>query len=127
MNEYMDSGKPFPSLEGHCPSCGQQKLFRGFRGLIGCGNDECDDPLSAHRLLSDPYIHQHLVIVTNPWGTRLKWKLRHPVRERLGANGFSCPLSKELDDQKEQHPGLTPGRYRLDVSPNGEVWDLTLT
>lgn len=95
--------RAFPMLDAHCPACGERKLYRGFRGVITCSSDKCPNPEAVHQLLADPTVAHHLILVSE-----VAWTLRHPVIERIGRNGFSCPLGADLPKQREANSGVSP-------------------
>lgn len=114
----------FPSLDARCPACGQESLYRGFQGRVSCATDDCPNPAAVHNLLNDPNLTAHLVAVTQE-GRGFRWTLRHPLIERLGDALFACELAQYMGSQQASNPDLTPGVYRVDVSPRGRVWHLT--
>lgn len=111
----------FPLLDAHCPACGGKTLYRGFRGVITCSNDDCPNETAVHQLLADSSVAVHQVIVQPDSA----WLLRHPIIERLGKNGYQCKLGAMVAEQRELNIDVKPGRYRLDTSPQGHIWRLT--
>lgn len=103
-------------LQGHCPQCGAEELYRGFAGKVRCGNTLCEAPDAAHRLLTDPELGHHLVKVTEAHRgaqTVKGWTLRHPLVERLDDDLFTCGLHLWLAQSGVDD--LDPGVYRIET------------
>lgn len=121
-----DHPYPFPTLDAYCPGCGQRTLYRGFRGVVSCRNDECPNPAAAHQLLGDPHLAEHTVMIGQPYiPADHHWTLRHPAMERVGKSAYTCDLSRNLRANALAHPKLPPGLYRVDVHRHSRVWRLT--
>jgi hypothetical protein len=51
VTAVTDQPKPFPSVQGRCPACGNSTLFVGTGGWITCSLDVCPNPSAADELL----------------------------------------------------------------------------
>lgn len=123
----MEPRRPFPALDAHCPACGQRELYRGYRGVITCGNGDCPNPAAAHQLLGDPHLAEHLVLITERStedGTVHHWTLRHPLVERIGPLSFNCEMAHDFRANAEARQDLPPGLYRVDIRRHSPVWRL---
>lgn len=106
-------------LQGRCPACGAEELYRGFQGRITCGNTLCENQSAIDTLLTDPELLGHLVEIIDQDGRR-GWTLRHPLIERLHDALFGCDLAAWLVEDGPPFR-LEPGVYRATAAEDG-LW-----
>lgn len=93
-------------VEGRCPNgCGRHLRLRDD-GAITCAARGCPAPDAAHRVLSDPHVADHLVVLR-----RDLFAVQHPLSERAGGPDAlaDCDLHRFLAGGP---PPAAPGRYR---------------
>jgi Family of unknown function (DUF6085) len=96
----------------YCPmGCGETlHLMSG--GLIQCLARNCPDQGAAQKILSDRET-DHVVLFEEDLFT-----VRHPLRERLDGDLFSCEVHG-MCWRMDGPPGGIAGRYRARVTPGG--------
>lgn len=111
-------------INGYCPMCGKQHLYLQPGGLIVCksmGEPECPNRVAVTALLSNGET-EHIVDLTESG-----WTIKHPLRERIADDLFSCAFHQRLTNT----PGLSlyvRGQYRVSVvhserGDGGLFWD----
>lgn len=106
----------FIDVAGYCPmGCGEHLHLSRDSGLISCLARDCPRPLAVTELLRDDEV-EHTVLLTET-----SFTLKHPLRERLGeASLFNCSVHEFLQEMRPDDIA-PPGKYRVTVSPDGDV------
>lgn len=92
-------------VQGNCPmGCGET-LFLGEEGHITCSWIKCPDPGAVDTILSTKET-EHIVVITDTG-----FSVKHPLRERVEDDLFSCTLWSDLSGLSG--PPAKPGRYRV--------------
>ena len=107
-------------LEGYCPGCGHETLYRGFGGHIACDNDDCPRPDVARSLFADRHVIEHVVKVAKDRDGVKRWTMMHPLYERVDDVLHACPLAAALRDMQGLWPDQQPGLYL--VGHDGVQW-----
>lgn len=102
---------------GYCPACGGNSLFLGSGGYVTCSRIDCSNPSASSDILADRET-EHVVTLH-----RAEFTIRHPLRERLGADLEDCKLHEQL--KRMGGPPREPGRYRVYMGEDfpAHVWE----
>lgn len=109
------------ALTGYCPmGCGQT-LVAALNGVIVCTNGvNCPCPVASTLILRDAET-EHIVTLE-----RSDFKIKHPLRERLGDELLDCQLHTML--VALDGPPAKPGTYRVtNTAPTSTVPKWTYT
>lgn len=102
-------------IVGFCPACGNKSLHvESGVGTVHCLQRGCLNPGAAHAILSDPEI-EHILEVLPDVETEQsgRWTLKHPLRERVDGDLFSCSVHESLRTHFAFHYPPEPARYRV--------------